>query len=64
MKCDRIEIKLIKDNLTENLVNFFRNELNFMWSNVQKDQKNKYQTITLYFQQNKISKQVNTKILI
>jgi hypothetical protein len=26
-----------------------------MWSNVQKDQKNKYQTITLYLQQNKTS---------
>ena len=55
VKCDRIELKLIKDNLTENLVNLFRNELKFMWSNVQKDQKNKYQTITLYLQQNKTS---------
>jgi hypothetical protein len=55
MKCDRIEIQLTKDDLSENLVNFFRDELNFKWSNVQKDQKNKYQTISLYFQQKKIS---------
>ena len=47
---ERIEIELISEESTNNLLAFFQNELKFNWLNVQKDKKSEYKLITLYYE--------------
>ena len=54
VRYDRIELKLINDDLSKNLVNYFKKELQFNWSNIQKNQKEKSQYITLYYEKPEI----------
>ena len=62
-KFDRIEIKLIKDDSTNYLLDFFKNNLNFKWLNVQKNQKEKFQTMSLYFESGKLKDSTDIFIL-
>ena len=53
-KFDRIEINLINDENGNILINFLKKELKFKWSKVEKNQKDKYQSITLYYEKLKL----------
>ena len=55
MKFDKIEIILVNNESTKDLIDFFQTKLKFKWSNIIKEKKNQIQTISFCYQQNKIN---------
>ena len=47
---DRIELKLVNNDSSKDLINYFQKELQFNWTKIQKNQKEKSQSISLYYE--------------